>query len=94
MMVWSINLLVLAAGLLIVGMIKPQWLLFWMDKPGRMPIIFFSSILFMSGLVMFGEANVEKEQLLKVEPIQQKVEKKADSVPTVAVAVETVKEVK
>jgi hypothetical protein len=38
-MVWSINLLVLAVGLLIVGMIKPHWILFWMEKPKRIAII-------------------------------------------------------
>ena len=59
-MVWSINLLVLAVGLLIVGMIKPQWILFWMEKPKRIAIIILSSVLFMIAAVMFGEANKEK----------------------------------
>jgi hypothetical protein len=61
MMVWSINLFVLAIGLLIIGMIKPQWILFWMEKPGRMPIFILSVVLFMTGAVMFGEANLEKK---------------------------------
>lgn len=42
MMTWSINLFVLAIGFLIVGTYKPQLLLFWMDKPKRMPIVLFS----------------------------------------------------
>ncbi len=62
MMVWSINLFVLAIGLFIVGMIKPQWILFWMDKPSRMPIVILSVVLFMCGAVMFGEANQEKQK--------------------------------
>ena len=74
MMVWSINLFVLAIGLLIVGMIKPQWILFWMEKPGRMPIIILSVVLFMVGAVMFGEANLEKqkEKPEKTQQINQK----------------------
>ena len=62
MMVWSINLFVLAIGLFIVGMIKPQWILFWMDKPSRIPIVILSVVLFMCGAVMFGEANLEKQK--------------------------------
>lgn len=83
MMVWSINLIVLAIGLFIVGMIKPHWLLFWMDKPGRMPIIFITLFIFMSGMVMFGEANKEKQQL-ETQKVEVKGETKVDSVPTVA----------
>lgn len=76
MMVWSINLFVLAIGLLIVGMIKPQWIMFWMDKPARMPIIILSVVLFMVGAVMFGEANLEKKKELteKTQPMRQKKE--------------------
>jgi len=62
MMVWSINLFVLSIGVLIVGMIKPHWILFWMEKPGRMPIFLLSVVLFMVGAVMFGEANLEKKK--------------------------------
>ena len=74
-MVWSINLFVLATGLFIVGMIKPQWILFWMDKPSRMPIVILSVVLFMCGAVMFGEANLEKQKE-KSENTQQMDQKK------------------
>ncbi len=74
-MVWSINLFVLAIGLFIVGMIKPQWILFWMEKPSRMPIVILSVILFMCGAVMFGEANLEKQKE-KSEETQQIDQKK------------------
>lgn len=82
MMVWAINLIVLAIGLFIVGMIKPNWLLFWMDKPGRMPIIFITAVILMSGMVMFGEANIEQQQL-KAKKIESKVDAKVESVPAV-----------
>ncbi len=61
MMVWSINILILSVFFLIVGMIKPKWLFFWMEKPSRMPVILLSSILFMVAAVMFGEASNEKK---------------------------------
>lgn len=61
-MVWSINLVVLAIGLFIVGMIKPNWILFWMEKPGRLPIVFLTSGIFMAAVIMFGEANVQKQK--------------------------------
>jgi hypothetical protein len=82
MMTWSINLFVLATGFLIVGMYKPQLLLFWMDKPKRMPIVLFSGFLFMVGATMFGEANREKKTWLE-EQAQKTSETIADNVPTV-----------
>ena len=83
-MVWSINLLVLAIGFLIVGMIKPQWILFWMDKPGRMPIIMLSIVLFMASATMFGEANRQKQEE-SAELTQQSDPSKINTAPTVAV---------
>ncbi len=84
MMVWSINLLVLAVGFLIVGMIKPRWILFWMDKPGRLPIIMLSTVLFMAAATMFGQANLEKhKELAKIN--EQPGQSKVNAVPTVAV---------
>jgi len=82
MMVWSINILVLAVGFFILGMIKPKWLLFWMDKPSRMPVFLLSVILFMVSAVMFGEANKEKQQEQKIVTVSPANE---NSVPTIAV---------
>jgi hypothetical protein len=82
MMVWAINILLLSIIFLIVGMIKPKWLLFWMDKPGRIPIILLSSVLFMIGAVMFGEANLAKQQeAAKLKPEISKTTE--DSAPAV-----------
>ena len=88
-MVWSINILVLAIGFLIVGMIKPHWILFWMDKPKRIAIIILSSVLFMAAAVMFGEATKEKQQKSATQT-EELSPKKADTAPTVEV--EAVKE--
>ncbi len=62
MMVWSINLLVLSVCILIAGMIKPKWILFWMSKPSRVHIQLLAVALFMGGAVMFGEAGKAKQQ--------------------------------
>ena len=78
-MVWSINLFVLAIGLFIVGMIKPQWILFWMDKPSRMPIVILSVVLFMCGAVMFGEANLEKQKETSEKTQQMDQKKESES---------------
>lgn len=88
MMVWSINILVLAVGFFIVGMINPKWLLFWMEKPGRTPIVIFCAMLFMVAAVMFGEASAEKNKL-QVEQAMVKTKSASDSAPSIAV--ETVK---
>lgn len=85
MMVWAINMLVLSIGILIVGMIKPNWILFWMDKPIRMPIVILSAVLFMVFAVMFGEATKEKQQVSQ--PVQQVNESKDDVIPTVGAEV-------
>lgn len=85
-MTWSINLFVLAIGFIIVGMYKPQLLLFWMDKPKRAPIMLFSGFLFMVGATMFGEANREKQQWL-AEKNRQVTETKADTVPTISTTI-------
>lgn len=61
MIILSINLLILSVGLLIVGLVKPHWILFWMEKPRRMPVVMLSVVLFMTAVVMFGEANRQKE---------------------------------
>jgi predicted membrane channel-forming protein YqfA (hemolysin III family) len=91
MMVWSINLFVLAIGILIVGMFKPQFILFWMEKPARVPIIILSVILFMIGATMFGQASLDKKKEVK-KPVQ-KTEKTIDKSndPT---DIDVVKEVK
>ena len=72
MIILSINLLIVSVGILIVGLIKPHWILFWMEKPERMPVIALSVVLFMIGVVMFGEANQENinNKIKPSEPIE------------------------
>ncbi len=81
MMVWSINLLVLAVGLLIVGMFKPHWILYWMEKPKRIAIIILSSVLFMIAAVMFGEATQHKQNGSTTQT-EEPTPNKVDMIPT------------
>lgn len=91
MVVLSINLFILSIGILIVGLIKPGWILFWMEKPSRLPIIALSSILFMVAAVIFGETKLKskdqstintQQEVLTPEPVENNVsgnkEEKAD----------------
>ena len=66
MIIWAFNLLILAVGILIVGLIKPKWLLFWMDQPNRYIIVGVSIILFMAAAIMFGEGNRQNAPLSEV----------------------------
>ncbi|MGY6275814.1 hypothetical protein [Methylomonas sp. MgM2] len=54
---YSFNIFILMLVVFGIGMYKPKWILFWMDKPSRMPIVFIAAILFMIAAVMFGEGN-------------------------------------
>ncbi len=58
----GINLLIISVLILIVGLINPKWLLVWIDKPGRMPIIMIASALFMGGMILFGEGSKRKKE--------------------------------
>lgn len=60
----GISIILLSVLVLIVGMIKPRWILLWMDNPGRLPIAVVASVLFMIGMVMYGEGNKDKQQAL------------------------------
>ncbi len=59
---YSFNIFILALIVLALGMYKPKWILLWMDKPGRMPIAFIVTILFMIAATMFGEGNKQLQQ--------------------------------
>lgn len=68
---YGFNVLILAAIVLIVGLIKPKWILIWMDEPPRLGVAFIAALLFMGGMTLYGEGNKQ----LMVEKI------KAESAP-------------
>jgi len=66
MIIWAFNLLILAVVILVVGLIKPKWLLFWMDQPNRYVIVAVSSVMLMAAAIMFGEGNKQGAPLSEV----------------------------
>ena len=66
MIIWAFNLLLLAVGILIVGLIKPKWLFFWVDEPNRFLIVGLSVMLLMGSAILFGEGNRLNEPLSEV----------------------------
>lgn len=66
MIIWAFNLLLLAIGILVVGLIKPKWLLFWMEQPNRFIIIGVATILLMASAILFGEGNRQNAPLSEV----------------------------
>ncbi|CAD6872469.1 hypothetical protein [Methylomonas fluvii] len=78
---YSFNVMILAVVILIIGMIKPKWILLWMDKPGRLPIIAIAGAIFMAGAVMFGEGNKQKQQEQAAAAAKQPAQKGGEEVP-------------
>ncbi len=56
----AINILILSVLLLIVGLWRPKFLLFWLDEPSRFAIIMIFLILVMVGMTLFGEGSRQK----------------------------------
>lgn len=82
----GISLLIISVLVLIVGMIKPKWILMWMDNPGRMPILWIASALFMFGMVLFGQGTNEKHQAEAKQEQQQNAAPSAEVPAPAAVA--------
>lgn len=78
---YSFNVMILAVIILIVGMIKPKWILLWMDKPGRLPIMAIAGAIFMAGAGMFGEGNKQKQQEQAAAAAKQPAQKAVEEVP-------------
>lgn len=72
---YAFNIFILSLIILALGMYKPKWILLWMDKPGRLPVVMIAGILFMVSAVMFGEGNKqlqqEKAQAAKSQSLQK-----------------------
>lgn len=81
---YAFNIMILSAVFLLVGLIKPKWLLFWVKQPGRLPVIIISSALFMVAAIMFGEGNKQlKQEKATAAAVSQPVNPAAE-VPVVA----------
>ncbi len=60
-MVWAINLIIIAVFVFIIGMIKPKWIFFWLEKSDRLQVVMLTAAIFMAGATLFGQATREKQ---------------------------------
>lgn len=65
MLLHSFNLGALLLLFLIVGMIKPKWPLFFMEKPTRWHITIIATIWFMAVMTMYGKGNQQAKLVEK-----------------------------
>ncbi|NOU23559.1 MAG: hypothetical protein HOO93_17565 [Methyloglobulus sp.] len=57
MILHAINLGLLTLLFFVVGMVKPKWALFFMEKPSRWLITIITTICFMVVMTMYGEGQ-------------------------------------
>jgi undecaprenyl pyrophosphate phosphatase UppP len=57
----AINILIYAILMLLIGLYKPKWALFWMKEPSRIIVIVIALVLFMIAATLFGEGNRAKQ---------------------------------
>jgi hypothetical protein len=55
LIIWSFNIFIFAVCYLIVGLIKPNWALFFMKEPTRLGPVLISLALIMTAATMYGE---------------------------------------
>ena len=68
----AIDLGIITLLFFILGMIKPKWPLFFVEKPGRILIIVITTILFMITVTLYGE-GLRREKIEKAgkQPVSQ-----------------------
>lgn len=79
----AINILILSGLLLLVGLWRPKIPLFWLDNPGRFPIIIIFIMLLMVGVTLFGEGTRQKQLELEEQQSQKFL---SDKIPSKASA--------
>ena len=57
----AINVLIYSILMLLIGLYRPKWALFWMKEPTRIMVIVFAVVLFMIAATLFGEGNRDKQ---------------------------------
>jgi hypothetical protein len=77
----GISLILLSFVVLLVGMFKPKWILFWVDTPSRMVIAAISMALFMIGFTLYGSGTKEKKELEQKQAATVKIEKTVSDTP-------------
>ncbi len=78
----SFHVLIYTFIFFVLGMIKPQWPLFFVKKPTRFIILSVSMIGFMAGATMYGE-GLREEKLTKKLVEATEIASPAAEMPTV-----------
>jgi ABC-type Fe3+-siderophore transport system permease subunit len=63
-------LAVLAVLILIIGLIKPKWVLFWMEEPNRILVSGIALIMFMTAFTAYTQFTVQPKQKTERERTQ------------------------
>lgn len=77
----GISLIFLSFGVLIVGLIKPKWILFWQENPSRLMVTGIGMVMFMVGAVLFGEGNKQKKLELQKQTATVQAGKPVNDMP-------------
>jgi hypothetical protein len=86
MILAAINLGIVTILFFLIGMVKPQWALFFLDKPDRMIVLAITAVLVMVTITMYGEGH--RRSTLGQE-VQIAAPKKAEPAPVPVPAPET-----
>ncbi|KJV06487.1 hypothetical protein [Methylocucumis oryzae] len=62
MLLAALNLMLITVLIFIAGMIKPRWVLFFLDKPSRTQILSITLVLVMISFTMYGQAISDKKK--------------------------------
>jgi hypothetical protein len=65
MVLQAINLGILTLLFFVVGMIKPKWSLFFMEKPTRWLVTMITTVFFMISMTMYGQGIKEAKRMNK-----------------------------
>ncbi len=66
-------LVVLSILILIIGLIKPKWILFWMKEPNRIMISGIALLLFMGSMTGYTQLTVQPKQKTERQRTQDEI---------------------
>jgi hypothetical protein len=89
MILAAINLALVTLLFFIIGMIKPRWALFFLDKPDRLIVLSVTAFLVMASITMYGEGH--RREVLITKKTDKTVKIAPDPVPVPKPKAETTK---
>ena len=92
MILAAINLALVTVLFFLIGMIKPKWALFFLEKPDRMIVLAITAVLTMVSITMYGEGHRRSSLAQEVRLVPpKKVEQAPVPVPVPLAATEAPK---